>query len=254
MNPFKALVTALATFAQDFRAKMNPALEALPKLESIEAAEPVLSVLRMVKWAQKDAEDLASQFDGKIANVEDMINAYNAKIAEEAVTAAVTAGTLIKKEDHENAITAAKDAAATEAKTQAEQEFNAKVQKIETLATRRKEAVTKLGEIAAAKLTDEQLSADNYVEAITAKEALIAKLKEENIVPEGDRKAMFESLVAKEGVESEDFKSSLSIILTAAGGKLKPLTATAPTPPAPAPGSAAGLSAGKQGGKKEVVC
>ena len=89
MNPFKLLATSLATFLVDFRAKMNPVLASLPPLESIEASDPVLSVIRTAKWAMKDAEDMAASFDGKVSQVEDMLSKFAKDSGEAAITAAI---------------------------------------------------------------------------------------------------------------------------------------------------------------------
>lgn len=249
MNPFKTLVTALATFAADFRAKMNPALEALPKLESIEAADPVLNVLRMVKWAQKDAEEMAASFDGKLENVEKMLADYTAKVSESAVAEAITAKKVVPFEDHENAITSAKETAAKEAKDTAETEFNAKLQKIETLAARRKDAVTRIGELAAASLTDDVLAGDKHEEAITAIEGRIAKLKENHITAEG-RPKMFSDLLAK--ADEAAFTAGLEIILEAAGGQLAAVAAT--PPPAPKVDAKDGKTPLAAGERKKAIC
>lgn len=251
MNPFKTLVSALATFAVDFRAKVNPLLDSMPKLESIEAAEPIRDVLRMVKWAKKDAEDLAAQFENQVGNIEEMLTAYTEKVKEEAISAAVEAKTHFTAEAHDAALTAAKtesDRLVKEAKDEAETNFNAKLDEIKLLAERRAEAVTRVGEIAAATLTDEVLAGDKHEAAIAAVEGRVTTLRENHITEDG-RGKLFASLVACEG---EAFTAALETQKEAFGGEIPPLKAsTGDLPAPPKKDEGAGLAA--SGEKQKVI-
>lgn len=241
MNPFKTLATALATFLVDFRAKMNPVLASLPPLESIEASDPVLCVIRTAKWAMKDAEDMAASFDGKVSQVEDMLSKFAKDSGEAAITAAIEEKKIVLIADHDSALTAARETAKAEGRTEAEVEFTAKLQAVQLLATRRTDAVTRLGSLAAAKITDEALLADDFETTLTAVEGRLATLKEKNITAELQPK-VYESLVAH--VQNEaSFTSTLEVMLEAAGGAFAAAAPSTPAPPKPSQRTGAPLDA-----------
>lgn len=250
MNPFKTLATALATFLVDFRAKMNPVLASLPPLESIEASDPVLSVIRTAKWAMRDAEEMSASFDGKVSQVEEMLSKFAKESGESAIAAAVEEKKIVLIADHDSALTAAREQAEKAGRDAAEVDFNARLQQIELLATRRTAAVTRLGALAAAGLTDEVLLADDFEATFTAIEGRIAILTEKNITAEA-RPKIYESLIAH--VQNEPaFNSTLEVMLEAAGGAFAATTSGAPpVPPKPAKQPAAPLTA-TEGEKKKV--
>jgi hypothetical protein len=251
MNPFKKLALELGQFAVDIRAKMNPQLKKLEPLEQQEVSEPIRDLLRAVKWGIEDAERMAETFEGKIEKLNQMSAAFEAEIGESAIAAGVAAKTIVKHSDHELALTAARDTAKAEGKTEAETEFNASLVKTNLIATRRAAAVTRVGALAAATLTDEQLSGEEHEAILTAIEGRIATLTEKNITAEG-RPKIYAGLIA--AVQNEEqFNTSLEVVLEAAGGELAAVVAPVTTPPPAKPSEKGPAGLAATGEKKKPV-
>lgn len=270
MNPLLSIITLLAGLRNDLYNKFNAAIKQAEPLEQFEASSAARGILLEMDWAKKQLERAGEEIAATMQNADKILSnfkvnkgedpamaatrfleEFTASIQKEAVSAAITAKTVVPFEDHENAITAAKETAAQEAKDAAETEFNAKLQKIELLATRRKDAVARIGELAAASISDDVLAGDKHEEAIVAKEGFIAKMKEKNITAEG-RPKIYADLIAK--ADEAAFTTGLETILEAAGGQLAAVAAT--PPPAPKLGANDGktpLAAGT-GDRKKQVC
>lgn len=192
MNPFKSLVIALAAFQTEIRARFNPIVAALPPLESIEASEPVMAVLRSARWAQQDAERMSDTFEDQIKTVEDIIAKYDAKVKSDALAEALTSGEMVRKEDH--AILLAQ--AESKGKSDAQNEL-AESQRNKDLATsRRIELAKKVGEVAAAAVTDEQFFSEDHITLCSTIEARIAKLTESKVIDAGPTAGGFKILAS----------------------------------------------------------
>jgi hypothetical protein len=268
MNPLLSVIALLATLRSDLYNKFNAAMEKAKPLEQFEAGSAARGILNEIDWAKErlmrtgeeleaslnNAGKFLSAFEPKSGEAPELaaarfLDTFTKKVSEDAVSAAITAGTVIPSADHENALTAARETAATEAKTTAETEFNAKLAKIELLATRRQEAVTRVGELAAATISDDILAGEEYEAAIAAKEARNATLAEKNITPEA-RPKFYADLIAK--ADEATFTAGLELILEAAGGTLAPIAAAAPVAPKTPEKANTPLNAGPE--KKKVIC
>lgn len=270
MNPLLAVITLLATLRTDLYSKFNAALKNVGPVEQVEGSQAVISVIREVDWAKERIErvgvDLQATLDGagkmlasfQPKSGEDSVMAagrfleeYEKQIGQNAVTAAITAKAVVLHADHESALTAAEEKAEKKGRDTAEVEFTAKLQKSELLANRRADAVTRLGALAAANLTDDQLAADDHEVTLTAIEGNIAKLTEKNITEAG-RPKIYASLIAC-AHQSETFEARLEVILDAVGEKGFAATEEKKpaTPPKQSEKSAVALSA--TGEKKKVV-
>jgi len=271
MNPLLTIITLLSALRADLYTKFNAAMEKAKPLEQFEAGSAARGILAEIDWAKdrlersgqelqatlENAGKFLSGFESKAGETPDMtaarfLEACAAKAAEDALAASIAEKKVISITDHENAITAAKEEAAETAKTTAEADFNSKLTAIKLVADRRADAVTRIGEIAAARITDEQLAADDFDAAITALEGRVNKLKEANITAEG-RPKFYADLIAKP--DEESFTASLELLLEAAGGKLAVIAAAAPTKPAGPGVSTAGAApvSATTGEKKKTV-
>lgn len=234
MNPLLTVITLLASLRTDLYSKFNAALKNVGPVEQVEGSQAVISVIREVDWAKERIErvgvDLQATLDGagkmlasfqpkagedSVMAASRFLEEYEKQIAAEALTAAITAKTVVLHADHETAITAATEKAEKKGRGEAEVEFNAKLEKTELVATRRAEAVTRLGALAAATLTDEQLVAEDAEATLTAIEGNISKLTEKNIT-EADRPKIYADLIAC-AHQPEVFEARLDVILDAVG-------------------------------------
>lgn len=267
MNPLLSIITLLATLRTDLYNKFNAAMKQAEPLEQFEAGTAARGILHEMDWAKKQLERAGEEIGATLQNADKILSTFKvnkgeepamaasrfldeliASTKQEALTEAITAKKIVSFEDHQNAITSAKESAAEEARTTAETEFNAKLEKINLLATRRKDAVTRIGELAAASISDDVLSGDKHEDAITAIEGRIAKMKENDITAE-NRPKIYADLVAK--ADDAAFSSSLEIILEAAGGKL---AAAAPAAPKVDPKDGKAPLAAGTGERKKVIC
>lgn len=220
MNPFKALALAIMTHVTEFRARMNQQMKNLPPLEQIEAGDIAKGIIRQTLWAKEDADRLAEAHELTEAKLNSMFEEASKEIASQAMTAALASGEVIKKEDHVNLLAQAK----TDAKTEAQSEFAETQKKVALIAERRGKVAEKIGEIAAAGATDEQLADEKWEDIIAVGEERIARLTAIKITAESKPAA---------------FKSLASIPLTEEGAKefdsrypaYAELAAAAPNPP-----------------------
>ncbi len=222
MNPFKALALAIAAHLTEFRTRMNAKLKDMPPLEQLEAGELARNIVRTSLWAKEDADRLAENFDLSEAKLNSMFEEASKEIASQAMTAALASGEVIKKEDHVNLLAQAK----TDAKTEAQTEFAAAQKKIELIAERRGKVAEKIGEIAAAGATDEQLADDKWEDIIALGEARIARLAEIKITADS-RPQAFKSLASipltAEGLKEFDSRLPAYAELAASGPPVTPV-------------------------------
>ncbi len=272
MNPLIAVISVLAALRADLVTKFNSAMKKAEPLEQFEAGSVGRGLLNEIDWAiermTRSGEEIASTlnnagkflsgFESKSGETPEMtatrfLEEFTKKAAADTIAAEISEKKIVLFTDHENALTAAKEESATAAKTAAEADFDAKLTAIKLVTDRRTAAVTRIGELAAARLTDEQLAADDFETAITALESRNTKLKEANITAES-RPKFYADLISKP--DEESFTAGLDMILEAAGGKLAPVTAAAPakpTGPVISPGGAAPLSSSTPEKKKSVI-
>ena len=270
MNPLLSIMTLLATLRTDLYTKFNAAMKKAEPLEQFEAGSAARGILNEIDWAQERLKRTGEELQASLDNAGKFLSSFaakpgedpemaatrflaefTAKVEQDAITAAITAKTVVPFTDHENAITAARETATNEAKEAAEADFNSKLKTIELLAERRKDAVTRVGELAAASITDEVLAGDKHEEVLTAIEGRITKLKEKNITADG-RPKIYADLIAK--ADDASFDAGLDLILEAAGGQLAAVAAT--PPPAPKVDTKDGktpLAAGT-GERKKAIC
>lgn len=271
MNPLVQVIALLAALRTDIRERFNAALANAGPIEQVEAGNAAMGIIREVDWAadriRRVGDELGSTMESAAKILEGFekrggeseeefaarfVAALESKTREDALAAAIAEKKVVPIEDHTNALDAAREDEKTKVTDALNAEFDEKTEKAATLASRRAEVVEKVGEIAAAAITDEQLAEDGYTGRITSLEARIEKLAENNITPDMRGKA-YADLVCR--ASDESFDSGLATILEAAGGKLVPLTADGkPKPPARsgAPTPSVPL-AGSTGDKKRVV-
>jgi hypothetical protein len=270
MNPLVSLITVFLALKKDLTDRFNAALANRPVIEQVEGANLAATVIRELDWAKDRLErmgsDIATQLTAAATIIPGftfnpseaievaasrLIEAMNVQTVDKAITDGIAAKTLIRTEDHENALTAARQSAEQKAKEDAEADFKAQLKTIELLAARRKEAIEKVGLLASQSLTDEVLSGDGFQAALDSLTARKTKLEEKNITEAG-RPEFYASLIAKSS--DAEFDSSLDLILKAAGAdKLAPIAKTPAAPAAAAPGfSASTPTPGER--TKKVIC
>lgn len=192
MNPILTLISGLAELKNTLRARFNAALGNLGPIEQVEAAQPVIAVLREIDWAAHRVNEISGQVDVAIAAAEETLKTMTASAVSEAISAQVTAGALIRKEDHETLITAA----AEKAKEEVKQQFQAAADKATALHTKR-EAITKdHGVHVAAALSDDDLTAEDADARISRVTKRSADLKEAGILAEGTTEKFHASMLA----------------------------------------------------------
>lgn len=244
MNPLVALIAAFAALRTDMTTRFNAALKALPPLEQIEGGNVANGLIRELDWAGERLGRMGSEIESTLTAAGAVIQGFERKAGEaaditagrlvealaaeqgtRAIQAAIAAKTLLPFEDHTTAVENARTSAATDAKTEAETGFNARLSEIETIAARRTAAIEKVGVLAAAGLKDEDLLAEDHEARLAVIEGRIAKLTEVGITAEAKPKN-FGSLVA---CSEEEFNSRLEMIAESG-----PVTLAAGSPAAPA--------------------
>lgn len=269
MNPLISIITLLATIREDIYTKFNAAMKKAEPLEQFEAGTAARGILSELDWARermtRAGEDLNATLQGAGKFLEGFkpkageevsvaasrfLEEYEKHVADTALSAAITAKTHVLHADHETALTAATEKAEQKGRDAAEFEFTAKLQKTELLASRRAAAVTRLGALAAATLSDDQLAAEDAEATLTAIEGNIAKLTEKNITEAG-RPKVYADLVAC-AHQPETFEARLEVILEATGpAGFAAAEKPAATPPKPSDKGKEALHGSDE--KKKVV-
>jgi hypothetical protein len=192
MNPILNLINGLAELKNTLRTRFNAAIGNLGPIEQVEAAQPVITVLREIDWASHRINEISGQVDTVIAAAEETLRTMTETAVTAAISEQVTAGALIRKEDHETLITAAAD----KAKKEVEQQFQAAADNAAALRTKR-EAITKdHGLHVAAALTDDDLAAEDADTRINRVTKRSADLKEAGILAEGTTEKFHASMLA----------------------------------------------------------
>lgn len=248
MNPLAVILASLLALKDELYTRFNAALGKLPPLEQIEGGNSVLGVIREVEWAgermKRVGEDLEatltaaaerlSAFERRAGEAVDvaasrLLDSMLAESATAGIGAAVTAKTHLPIEDHQTALNSAIEQARAAARGEVELEFNARMESIQTLATRRNEVTAKFGALAAGAISDADLLAENHAEVIAAVEARIATLAASGITAENHPRN-FGSLLAcgMDEAGTAQFTARLEMLKEAtaqsAAGPLKPTT------------------------------
>lgn len=271
MNPLASFITLLLALRADLHARFNEGLKTLPPLEQIEAGSAAAGVLANLEWVRTRVESLGADLESTLvtasklipnfdhkkgsdlqASAEALITACMNQAGTEAILAAITAKTHLPIEDHNTAVTNAKEAGKSEAETA----FKAQVKDLETIATRRTEVTAKLGVLAAAAISDADLLSEKYTDVVTEQEGRITRLTEAGITAES-RPKNFAALLAcgLNDTGRAEFDARLEMI-TEAGPAPAPGAGIAGSNPngGPAPAStpAGGLPPGAPGEKKKT--
>ena len=250
MNPIAAIIASLLTLKDELYTRFNAALVKLPPLEQIEGGQSVLGVIREVEWAGERMKRVGEDLQATLAAASERLVAFERKAGESvevaasrlldallaesamaAIGAAVTAKTHLPIEDHQTALTSAIETARTATRNEVEVEFNARLESLQNLATRRNDAIAKLGVIAAGAISDADLLAENHAEHVAAVEARIATLAASGITAESHPRN-FGSLLAcgLDETGTAQFSARLEMLKEAAATTAtpkKPVTITA---------------------------
>ncbi len=232
MNPILSIINSLNDLKNSIRAKFNAALEGLGPIEQIEASQPLIGVLREVDWAKDRITRISAELDENIANAETMLATFTQEKIAAAITEKVTAGELVRKEDHETLITAAEN----KGKEEVRQEFQAAADRAQKITDLRNKIVTDHGVHVAASLSDDDLTAEDSADRVARVTARTQKLTEAGIVAEGATEKFFASMLSCAPTEAGDaeFESRLEAF-TATGFKASAPTVVPKTPPSVLP-------------------
>lgn len=234
MNPILSIINSLNELKNSIRAKFNTALEGLGPIEQIEASQPLIGVLREVDWAKDRITRISAELDENIANAETMLATFTQEKITAAITEKVTAGELVRKEDHETLITAAEN----KGKEEVRQEFQAAADRAQKITEQRNKIVTDHGVHVAACLSDDDLTADDSADRVARVTARTKKLTDAGIAAEGPTEKFFASMLSCAPTEAGDaeFESRLEAF-TATGFKAAAATPAPKTPPSILPGA-----------------
>lgn len=214
MNPLASLLSVLLALKSDLVARFNAALANRPPLETVEGANAAASVLRELDWAKERIERVGTELSATLASAaaivpdftysdsepvevaaKRLIEEMEKDISVKAVSQAVTDKVVVRHEDHQTAIDNAVNAAKDTQRQELEDGFNARLQEIQTLASRRTALIEKIGSVAAGSLKDEDLLAEDYEARIDKVKARISTLTEVGVTAEAKPRS-FESLMA----------------------------------------------------------
>jgi hypothetical protein len=176
MNPLKLLLEELARTHQELTTRANKAIAGLGDIEKYQVAGNVTSALRELEWLGNRLEDLGNVWAERVGEVEGYVSAYDGST----IAAAITAGTVIKKEDHDTLITAAEE----KGKTEAETAFRAEQQRVAAAQARRTALAEEIGVTAANALALEDLTAADVEDRVTAFKGRVTALKDAKMDPE----------------------------------------------------------------------
>ena len=260
MNPIAAIVASLVALKDELYTRFNAALGKLPPLEQIEGGNSVLSVIREVEWAGERMKRVGDDLQTTLDAAAERLTAFERKAGESvdvaasrlmdilladsataAIGAAIAAKTHLPIEDHHTALTAAIDQTRATVRGEVEVEFNARIESMQTLATRRNEVTERLGAIAAAAITDADLLAENHAEVIAAVESRIATLSASGITPESHPRnfgsllacGLDETGTAQFDSRLEMLKEATALSASAPATKPEPTTPAGTLPPTP---------------------
>ena len=237
MNPILQLINSLAELKNQLRTRFNAALNGLGPVEQVEAAQPVIGVLREIDWAAHRINEISGQIDTTIAAAEETLKTLTATAVTEAISAQVTAGALVRKEDHETLIKSAAD----NAKEEVRQEFQAAADKATAVKAKRETLAKDHGLHVAAALTDEDLTADDADNRIARVTKRSDELKEAGVLAEGATAKFHASMLECANTEAGDAEFATRL----EGFKSCGFKASAPTGGTPPPALPPGKSEGK---------
>lgn len=176
---FAALIAAIKAKFGEIRTKIEEKMAKLGPLEQLEVGQDVVSALRYAKYSVQEIEEIGNQLNQIEARY--TADAEAAKAA--GVEAALKAGEVIRKEDHDLAVTNA----AAEAKDEIRAEFKQKEDSQKLITDRRAKAAEKVGVEAANALRDEDLGADDFDARLATLEKRVGEMKEFGVL--GDKES-----------------------------------------------------------------
>lgn len=175
MNPLQLLLDELNRTHAELITRANKAVANLGDVEKHQAVGAVASALRELEWLGGRLEDLGKVWAERVGEVQKYVAGYDNDV----VAAAITAGTVIKKEDHETLITAAE----AKGKTEAETAFRAEAARLAAAEVRREEIGKEVGVIAANALPIADLLAEDADARIIAFKGRVTALAEAKMDP-----------------------------------------------------------------------
>lgn len=157
MDEFKKLIAEIRAGLEKATVAANDRLKNLPPVEQVQGAQAHTEIKRQVGYMVEDVERRL-EF---IAEQKDRLDGMLASAVQAALDERAEKKEIVYKTDHDAAVTAA----VTAANEKAQAEHQTALDNLQNVAARREEAVTALGDSAAA-LTDEMLADEGYAATI----------------------------------------------------------------------------------------
>lgn len=164
---------------------LTKALKALAqKLQKIAGSITIpaeqLAADKTTGWGMTELAGVPAEVEALVTTAESEINKLVDTAKTDALAEAIKAGTVIRKEDHDTAVTAAKNTARTEV----EKEFTAKAEQTKFAQDKRTELAALITAEAAALIPDDRLTKENAEATIKAIKDRVTALNEKGITKE----------------------------------------------------------------------
>jgi hypothetical protein len=222
MKSIKELVENFLAGLGQLRVRAHKALGGLGDLEKIEASQPVVNALRELDWIGQRLEEIGAAAEPAVKSLDEAL----AELAAAAVTEAVTGGAVVKREDHEAQLAAARQAGveAAHAAFEAERQKDAKAEEL------RAGLAVEIGAGAAAAISRDELVGEDAQHRIDILKARAARLAEVGISAEAHGPAYADLLAcpldeagtAQFEARVKGYEAVMAAAAPPAGGNLPP--------------------------------
>lgn len=232
----KELLELLARKIKELKERSTQSQRGLGQIDTLEVPNCVAAALRDQEWSLKELEEL----EKKLTSYEDQLKDHDENVVSSGIAAAVEKGELVKKEEVDAQLLAAKK----EGKDEIESQIKAAKEKAELAEGRRSEVKEAHGEHVAASMSVDALGADNYLSQAKLIASRVDELKESGITP--DHAEVFNRYLA---MGEEEYRQCLAgIKASLAGLNVKPTKSPGDGTPKPV-----GLAASKPGSVVETA-
>lgn len=190
MNPLQEVLSSIDATVTEFTGRMNTAIQGMGPIEQYEVAQKVSYALNEMLWGKKRIEEMGEMLGNKLGDVAEFVASLEAKQKEAGVTAALAAGEVVNKTDHDTQIKAAKDAARNEALI----EFKAEREKERKAGEAHAALAEEVGDVAASAFPVENFLEEDADSRVKAFKARVAKLDEAKIKADAHKDAYLDLL------------------------------------------------------------
>ncbi len=176
MNPLQKIIAAMKKLHGSLITEANTKLAGMKPIEQHQLAAPVMGALSGFEW---HIERMAG-FDDMFAEIETAAEAMVETKSEAKIAAQIESGDLVRKDDHEAKMTAARE----DEKTKTQESLQAELDTVKTASAKRTSIMGEHGAIAAASFTDEELASDDVETHLATLVTRKEKLAEHKVTEE----------------------------------------------------------------------